>query len=332
VRHTGRLLKRLIDTGANLSRIQDRLLSRSFDLDGWCRGTLAQPPPISNVPSALAATATVRATRALTIGTAAFKAQKSSPKAAVNATRAIKQPVNVARLGTAVLAQHNERPAAEVPRASGEYASLILGDKAYPITSELFQLGRDPACHLTLGGSNIASIHAHIELLAEVYYIRDLGSETGTWVDEQMVTVPHPLQNGQVIRLGSTTLTFRSVRASLTPAQTLERTGIQPARQEVLPVLECRSGHHVGLGFMLIEERTVVGRGSDADIRLDDAALATEHALFERRGGDVTVSAIGANLVLVAGSALARGAQVALSDGVLLSLGPVTFAFWKGRS
>ena len=73
----------------------------------------------------------------------------------------------------------------------------------------------------------------------------------------------------------------------------------------------------------------VVGRGSEADLRIDDPGISREHAELRRSGGDVTVVDLGStNGVVVDGD---RVAQARLRDGARIQLGSTTLIFHEQR-
>ncbi len=54
----------------------------------------------------------------------------------------------------------------------------------------------------------VAAIHASIRLQGGVWMLEDLGSEGGTWVDDETAIEPLPVAPGSVIRLGTVELLF----------------------------------------------------------------------------------------------------------------------------
>jgi DNA-binding NtrC family response regulator len=77
--------------------------------------------------------------------------------------------------------------------------SLPLGDIA--------TLGRDSSCQIQLAGEDIAERHCRIEKRDSGYYIRDLRTTEGTFLNDAKI-VEAILQDGDFIRLGSLELLF----------------------------------------------------------------------------------------------------------------------------
>ena len=69
-------------------------------------------------------------------------------------------------------------------------------------------LGRDPECGITVDDSSVSRVHAAIEAKDDGYYLLDLKSTNGTWIEDSAVTEPWKLQGGELIRLGNTILKF----------------------------------------------------------------------------------------------------------------------------
>jgi pSer/pThr/pTyr-binding forkhead associated (FHA) protein len=79
--------------------------------------------------------------------------------------------------------------------------------------------GQQEGCSLVLGDSTISRKHAHI-LFERIsldqapeenysFFLVDLGSSNGSFVNERQVSSPVMLKNGDLIRFGKVNLTFR---------------------------------------------------------------------------------------------------------------------------
>jgi S-DNA-T family DNA segregation ATPase FtsK/SpoIIIE len=76
------------------------------------------------------------------------------------------------------------------------------------------QVGRDPACELTLDDDRVSRRHLHIGVGSRSVQVTDLGSSNGTYVDGDRITGTVTLKPGQTITVGATTLTIQAVRQS----------------------------------------------------------------------------------------------------------------------
>lgn len=85
-------------------------------------------------------------------------------------------------------------------KPDGTQMEFHLGDQ--PIT-----IGRSPEADIVLLDEKVSRIHCGVRLWDGEFYIKDLKSRNGTWVNNQRVEVTK-LKPGDVIRVGSTLLHF----------------------------------------------------------------------------------------------------------------------------
>jgi DNA-binding winged helix-turn-helix (wHTH) protein len=79
-------------------------------------------------------------------------------------------------------------------------------------------VGRDPECAVWIDGPGVSRRHARLSRVAGAdgtsIVIEDLDSTNGTFVEGRRVTKPVTLEDGDVIRIGEVTLTFRTGTAA----------------------------------------------------------------------------------------------------------------------
>ncbi len=75
----------------------------------------------------------------------------------------------------------------------------------FDLTDE-FTLGRAAGCQVTLDDTYASQVHARAFRRDGQYYIEDLGSTNGTWLNRAKVTGPLELQRGDQIQIGNTVL------------------------------------------------------------------------------------------------------------------------------
>jgi diguanylate cyclase (GGDEF)-like protein len=88
----------------------------------------------------------------------------------------------------------------------------------YPLTEGRLVLGRAPDCDVCLESPGISRQHAELQEQAGTVMLRDLGSANGTHLNDQLVSQPQPLRDGDLLRLGQVVLRFyerHSVDAAL---------------------------------------------------------------------------------------------------------------------
>ena len=84
-------------------------------------------------------------------------------------------------------------------------------------------IGRDGLGGATLDSPTVSRQHARILIADRSVTIEDLGSKNGTFVNNEPVTAPHPLVDGDHVRIGSFLLTFKqNLAGSSTLTQSVE--------------------------------------------------------------------------------------------------------------
>jgi pSer/pThr/pTyr-binding forkhead associated (FHA) protein len=71
------------------------------------------------------------------------------------------------------------------------------------------QVGRAEACQIQLPDTYASSFHARIYNRDGSWYIEDLGSTNGTYVNQRRITAPAELRAGDRVKIGKTTLDLR---------------------------------------------------------------------------------------------------------------------------
>ena len=73
---------------------------------------------------------------------------------------------------------------------------------------QLDQIGRAEACHVRLPDTYVSQFHAKVFARDGGWFVEDLGSTNGTYVNGIKVSEPRRLSQGDVIRIGETDLRF----------------------------------------------------------------------------------------------------------------------------
>lgn len=71
------------------------------------------------------------------------------------------------------------------------------------------QVGRADACQLRLSDTYASSFHARIYGDDGGWFVEDLGSTNGTYLNQRRITAPAEVRAGDKVRIGKTTLDFR---------------------------------------------------------------------------------------------------------------------------
>ena len=81
--------------------------------------------------------------------------------------------------------------------------------RRYPMASEPLQIGRSDACHIILSDTYASQMHARVFPKDGEWFVEDLGSTNGTYLNRVKVSHPSPVGAGDEIRIGKTSLEVR---------------------------------------------------------------------------------------------------------------------------
>jgi pSer/pThr/pTyr-binding forkhead associated (FHA) protein len=117
-------------------------------------------------------------------------------------------------LGRRQAAGRDQRAATTVSRGRRAPTSVIVhgADGAKPTTLRLSgptDVGRAPSCTITVDDTYVSQQHARLFDRAGAWFVEDLGSTNGTYLNDQRVTQPAEVHAGDVVRLGKTVLELR---------------------------------------------------------------------------------------------------------------------------
>jgi NADPH-dependent 2,4-dienoyl-CoA reductase/sulfur reductase-like enzyme/pSer/pThr/pTyr-binding forkhead associated (FHA) protein len=358
VRSIGKGLKRLIDLGTDVSQVSARLLDPSFDVSGFLetRKLLAKPEvratPTGSAPAVNAAK--LRGTQIVSMsvalaglkqraGTAMLPAAPASTAEAQlqNRTSALPSRTSALPSRTSLLANQTALVAAEprrtkmlsiglhaeqAPRAQVSdqpiEARFELHGRALPIVGKLCSIGSAPDSAIQVQDPAVAFLHAQVSQHGALLYLRDAGTQTGTWVNGLPLAGAHALRDGDRVLVGRTELIFRS---SVLGKATLAIDAVI-----ALPRLELRSGPSMGLSFLLSAEQCSIGSGSDANLQVFDPSVAALHARVRVYQGAHYLSDLGsASGTFARGVRLPPGQELGLTDGEQFQVGAVGIAYTR---
>jgi pSer/pThr/pTyr-binding forkhead associated (FHA) protein len=228
--------------------------------------------------------------------------------------------------GTQILAA---APGGEAPRLTLEGA---FG--TYELAGATAILGRDPQSALALNDPQVSFTHAQISRSGPSFYLRDLGSASGTWLNATPVTIPVRLRDGDRIRLGGQEIVVRVHGGAPPPSLSLPSLFAAGPASGPTPHVEVRSGRSLGLGFALATSPMTIGRDPSCSIRLDDESIAPHHATLQAspQGQWAIADAGGRGSTLHNGRALGPGMWAPLGAGDVVMLGEVVLVFSVGHA
>ena len=102
-------------------------------------------------------------------------------------------------------------PARKAKKAPGR-AAVVEGSsykgKTFSLDKEL-TIGRAPDCTLVLDDAYVSQKHARIYPRNDGYFVEDLGSTNGTYLNRQRLTSAAELRRGDRVKVGKTVLEMR---------------------------------------------------------------------------------------------------------------------------
>ncbi len=166
------------------------------------------------------------------------------------------------------------------------WGTLQIGERQIALQMSSLNIGRDVQTDIILDDPTVSYIHAQILLQGTDPYLRDLGSSNGTYVNEALVTIPHLLHDGDVIKLGATSLIFRlgpvsGVTLQLPISSPLPKDGVSMDVPGATSLI-ARAGPMLGLSFALNESSMTIGRDPASNIVLHDQSASWQHASFKK--------------------------------------------------
>lgn len=80
--------------------------------------------------------------------------------------------------------------------------------KKFILKGNNFIIGRDKTADISLNDPNMSRHHARITIAGGKYILEDMGSRNGTLVNDEKLSDVHPLENEDMIRMGTSVLKF----------------------------------------------------------------------------------------------------------------------------
>ncbi len=77
--------------------------------------------------------------------------------------------------------------------------------QTYELAEEL-TMGRAGGCQVTIDDTFVSQLHARLFQRDGQYFLEDLGSTNGTYLNRQKVTAPTPIRKGDRVQVGKTVL------------------------------------------------------------------------------------------------------------------------------
>src|SRR5579885_1752676 len=81
--------------------------------------------------------------------------------------------------------------------------------RQYRLGDDPLVIGRDPGAAIHLDSGGVARQHARVIRVGDAYFIEDLGSRNGTFVNGRRVEGRAPLADGDRVQIADFAITFR---------------------------------------------------------------------------------------------------------------------------
>jgi pSer/pThr/pTyr-binding forkhead associated (FHA) protein len=109
--------------------------------------------------------------------------------------------------------QSGPRPTPIARQGKPPRSVAVIGDNGNKIESirlsGQLQIGRADACQIKLDDTYVSTFHARIFNRDGSWFVEDLGSTNGTYLNQRRVTSPVELRAGDRVKLGKTTLELK---------------------------------------------------------------------------------------------------------------------------
>lgn len=92
------------------------------------------------------------------------------------------------------------------PPALSLHLPAAEGPQSHRFTNPEIFIGRDPACDLTLEDSTVSAQHARLSYHHSQWWIEDLGSTNGTFLNREYVFTPLVVTSGDELHIGQVCL------------------------------------------------------------------------------------------------------------------------------
>ena len=160
------------------------------------------------------------------------------------------------------------------------------------LASDSLTIGRKPDNDLAIEDPAVSGHHARITKIHAVYFIEDLKSTNGTFVNHKRVD-RHQLRDTDVVTIGKHRIIFRDGSAALTaptaPVEELDHTVVltgQEARPDTAASpasLHVLSGKTDQREYLLIKQVTTIGSHAQAAVKLTGWFAPSAAAMITRR-------------------------------------------------
>lgn len=152
---------------------------------------------------------------------------------------------------------------------SAEVVIELSGEEVarVPLSAASMVIGRDPSADIHLDNLALSRRHAQLEQRGPDVWIRDLGSQNGTYVNGERVDGERALQNGDSVELGRYTISIAGPEQSPVASPVVTING---------PTGEQR--------FAMVGDEIIIGRSPSCDIPIRHKSISRQHLRITMEG------------------------------------------------
>ncbi len=209
----------------------------------------------------------------------------------------------------------------------------------YRMEQETVVMGRDRANFIILPSKSVSRAHAEIRFENGTFFIVDLGSGNGTYVNSQRLASKEKmlLRNSDKIRIEQYDITFITNGGAqpdfgeITDTDILEikmiKKLLRAVDKENAPVLEVVSGDFEGKRFILDgkTQEIVIGRDPACEFQIDAEVISRKHARVVKKWDSVTIIDLASKNGIFVNDE--RISETVLSDGDRIVLGTLPMLY-----
>ncbi|MET0515288.1 MAG: FHA domain-containing protein [Nitrospiraceae bacterium] len=212
--------------------------------------------------------------------------------------------------------------------------------KEIEMTTPTFTIGRKSGNDLALDDPSVSGHHAKIVKIQEVWFLEDLTSTNGTFVNEHKIERKQ-LRDADVIRIGTYRIIYRHDDVALSgipsaPPSTHQAdhtivcatsmSSAQSTAPSLIGSVEVVSGKTDQPQYTLTKQLSVIGTQDDAAIKLTGWFAPKSAATIGRLGQGYVLSMVDGGKVVRVNGISVKG-QASLSDGDMIEVAGVKMHF-----
>jgi pSer/pThr/pTyr-binding forkhead associated (FHA) protein len=110
--------------------------------------------------------------------------------------------------GSVAAAKSSPRKIKKAPKRAVIVEGASTSGKNFDLGQEL-TIGRAEKCHVILDDNYVSQVHARVFSRGDSYFVEDLGSTNGTYLNRKRVGGATELQRGDRVKIGKTVLEMR---------------------------------------------------------------------------------------------------------------------------